>query len=221
MRDRVLRTAARISSRGPGEIAQLVRDRATEWVGSEEELIMLVRDAGAATPELRHAPELVLRTAGPSDGELYARAIGTDSAATFRRRLSSTTRCFLVEGGGMLLHASWVTTGAAWTREIRAYVVPPPGDAYVYESFTSPEARGRGVYPFALSGICSWGAAGGVERVWVAVESGNAPSLRAITKAGFRPSYSMRYGRRWGRLTLTVERPAGTTTPEVARTPPA
>jgi GNAT superfamily N-acetyltransferase len=199
----------------------LARARVAEWIRSEEELIMLVRDSGEPTPELRHDPDLALRIAGPSDGELYARAIGTDSAATFRRRLNSTTRCFLVEGAGVLLHASWVTTGAAWTREIRAYVVPPPGDAYVYESFTAPEARGRGVYPFALAGICSWGEREGVERVWVAVESGNAPSLRAITKAGFRPSYKMSYERRWGRLTLTVERPSGTTAPEVARTPPA
>jgi GNAT superfamily N-acetyltransferase len=215
-----MRTATRVSSRGPGEIAGLVRARVAEWIRSDEELIMLVRDAGAPTPELRHDPELVFRTAGPSDGELYARAIGTDSAATFRRRLTDTTRCVLVERAGALLHASWVTTGAAWTREIRAYVVPPFGDAYVYESFTAPEARGRGVYPFALSGICSWGVASGLERVWVAVERGNAPSLRAIEKAGFRASYSMSYGRRWGRLTLTIERPAGTTTPEVARTLP-
>lgn len=181
---------------------------------------MLVRDAGAATPPFRHDPELAFREAGPGDGALYARAIGTDSAATFRRRLTDTTRCFIVESAGDLLHASWVTTGAAWTREIRAYVVPPRGDAYVYESFTAPESRGRGVYPFALSGICSWSAGHGVERVWVAVESGNAPSYRAITKAGFEPSYTMSYGRRLGRLTLTIERPEGITTPEVARAAP-
>ena len=218
LRDRALRTATRLKTRGPLEIAGLVRGRVTEWLRSDEELLMLVRDAGATTPAFRHDPALVFRAAGPDDAGLYAAAIGTDSPATFRRRLSETTDCFFVEDGdGELLHASWVTTGAAWTREIRAYVLPPPGDAYVYESFTTPEARGRGVYPFALAGICSWAVSEGVGRVWVAVESANAPSLRAITKAGFEPSYSMSYGRRLGRLTLVIERPEGVPVPEVSR----
>jgi RimJ/RimL family protein N-acetyltransferase len=217
LRDRALRTVARLSTRGPGEIAGLARGRVAEWLRSEEELIMLVRPAGADTPSFRHDPGLVFRRADPGDGELYARKIGTDSSATFRRRLSPTTHCFLVEHGDDLLHASWVTTGAAWTREIRAYILPPPGDAYVYESFTAPEARGRGVYPFALAGICSWAVDEGVGRVWVAVESGNAPSLKAITKAGFERSYEMRYGRRLGRLTLEAGSPAGGGGPEVSR----
>ncbi len=215
--DRVLRLAARVAARGPGEIVGVARARVAEWIRSEEELIMLVRPAAAPTPAFRHDDDLALREAGPADGALYARAIGTDSAATFRRRLTPTTRCFVVERGDELLHASWVTTGAAWTREIRAYLVPPPGDAYVYESFTSPEARGRGVYPFALAGISSWAAAGGIGRVWVAVEGGNEPSYRAITKAGFEPSYSVRYARTWGRLKLRAERPPGIPTPEVMK----
>lgn len=200
-------------------MAGVARDRAREWVRSEEELIMLVRSAAEPTPEFRHDPGLTFRAAGAGDAEFYARTIGTDSAATFRRRLSPTTQCFFVFGGDELLHASWVTTGAAWTREIAAYVVPPNGDAYVYESFTRPEARGRGVYPFALRGICAWAVETRVGKVWVAVESGNAPSLKAIRKAGFEPAYEMRYGRRLGRLTVVVEKPAGLTAPAVAGRP--
>lgn len=188
-----------------------------EWVRSEDELIMLVREPSEPTPDFRHDPDLVFRGASPADGPLYAREIGTDSAVTFGRRLTPTTNCFFVFGGDELLHASWVTTGAAWTREIDAYVVPPPGDAYVYESFTRPEARGRGVYPFALRGICEWAADADVPRVWVAVESGNAPSLKAIRKAGFEPAYEMRYGRRVGRLSLVVDQPEGLVVPDVVR----
>ena len=221
LRARALQTAARLGSRGPREVAGLARERIAEWVGSEEELVMLVRDAGAPTPGFRHDPDLVFRPAGPGDAELYARTIGTDSAGTFRGRLTAATHCFLVELGESLLHASWVTTSAAWTREVRAYILPPDGDCYVYESFTAPEARGRGVYPFALAGICSWAEGAGLDKVWVAVESANAPSRKAITKAGFEALYSMRYARRFGRLTLVVEKPAGTSVPEVSRSLPA
>ncbi len=139
-----------MAARGPVEVAGVARSRASEWLRSEDELIMLVRPAAAPAPELRHDPGLTSRRATAADAELYARVIGTDSAATFRRRLTDTTHCVLVHLGDELLHASWVTTGAAWTREIAAYLVPPAGDAYVYESFTRPQARGRGVYPFAL-----------------------------------------------------------------------
>lgn len=216
-RDRAARTGARIASRGPLEVLRLARDRVREWVSSEEELIMLVRAADAPTPPFRHDPGLTFRSAAPGDSGPYRRTIGTDSDSTFRRRLTGTTRCFLVEASTELLHASWVTASAAWTREIAAFVVPPPGDCYVYESFTAPAARGRGVYPFALGRICAWAAENRLRRVWVAVESGNVPSLKAITKAGFERSYSMTYRRRLGRLTLVVEKPAGVETPSVER----
>jgi GNAT superfamily N-acetyltransferase len=218
--DRARRTLARVAARGPGEIAGVARARVREWVRSDDELIMLVRAAAAATPELRHDPGLVVRRATGADAVEYARVIGTDSAATFRRRLTETTGCFLVHGDGDLLHASWVTTGAAWTREIDAYLVPPAGDAYVYESFTRPEARGRGVYPFALAAICDWAREAGIGKVWVGVEAGNAPSLKAIRKAGFEECYALRYGRRRGRLTLVTEKPPGIETPRVERSLP-
>lgn len=204
-------------ARGPAELAGVVRDRVREWIKSDDELIMLAREAGAHTPSFRHDPGLAFRAATPADADLYAREIGTDSAATFRRRLTATTECFLVHGGNELLHASWVTAGAAWTREIDAYIVPPEGDAYVYESFTRPQARGRGVYPFALRGICEWARDRALARVWVAVEAGNAPSLKAIRKAGFEPAYDMRYARRLGRLSLVVEKPSGLEVPSVRK----
>ncbi len=202
LRVRTARTWSRLRTRGLAEIFDLVRARAVEWVGSEDELTMLSRPATGPPPAFRHDPHLSLRRATEADATEYARAIGTDSPATFRGRLTATSHCFLVHLQGELLHSSWVTTSAAWTREVRAFVRPPPGDAYVYESFTTPEARGRGVYPFALAGICGWGTEQGLRNVWVAVERGNEPSLRAITKAGFRPVYSIRYSRRLGRLSV-------------------
>ena len=184
---------------------------------SEEELIVLARLADDETPAYRHDPSLQARQATPADATLYARAVGTESARTFTHRLTSSTHCFLVLSGPELLHASWVTMATAWTRELRACIAPPPGDAYVYESFTRAEARGRGVYPFALGGICVWAAGHGLGSVWVAVDSSNEPSRKAIGKAGFEPRYTIRYGRRLGRLSLSVEAPPGGTIPSLTR----
>ena len=130
----------------------------------------------------------------------YARDIGTDSVSSFRSRLSERTHCFLVDDGDLLVHSSWVTTAAAWTRELSTYLVPPRGDAYIYESFTRPEARGRGVYPFALQRIAAWASDEGLRRVWVAVEEHNPPSIRAVSKADFAEGFRIDFARRWGRV---------------------
>lgn len=191
----------RIRARGLGEVAQLARDRIRDTIASADTLLVFTRSAGGAShPKSPHG--LNFRAATPADGAGYARDIGTDSTATFAARLSADMHCFLVLQGELIVHSSWVTTSAAWTREIRGYMRPPPGSAYVFESFTRPEVRGRGVYPFALSAICGWAADEGLERVWVAVEADNPASIRAVTKAGFQEAFRFSYRRRLGRLRI-------------------
>jgi RimJ/RimL family protein N-acetyltransferase len=194
---RLSRSLNRIRVRGAGEMLHLARMRASGWWSSKDDLIVFVRAAGP----LAHTVEgLTFRPASPDDGTAYARDIGTDSAGTFRARLSEDVHCFVVEAEGRLLHSSWLTTSAAWTRELHAYLSPPVGDAYIYESFTRADARGRGIYPLALAGVTTWCSNRGLDRVWVAAESGNEPSRRAISKAGFEAAFVLPYRRRLGRI---------------------
>lgn len=196
----LLKTATRLRSRGPSEVAALARDRVLEAFRSGGRLVILQRATGGA-PDRRD--DVVARRAEPADAAAYARDIGTDSPATFRARMTGHTWCYVVEGGAdRLLHATWCTISAAWTREIGACLVPPPGSAYVYESFTRSDARGRGVYPFALGSIAADLAGAGITQLWVAVEAENAASLRAVAKAGFEPVGEISFRRRWGRLQL-------------------
>jgi GNAT superfamily N-acetyltransferase len=171
--------------------------RLKEFISSSDELVILARPAGGESPD-RADLEFVEATSG--DGARYARDIGTDSASTFAARLTDTTRSFLVTDGSKVLHATWVTTRSAWTRELGGYLVVPEGDCYVFESFTRSDARGRGIYPFGLKGICAWAAQQGLKRVWVGVESGNAASLRAVAKGGFEPQLTISFRRSVGRL---------------------
>jgi ribosomal protein S18 acetylase RimI-like enzyme len=196
--------ANRISARGPREVLGLAGQRVREWVASSDELIFLVRPTGGEAPD---HDSLTFEEATVEDADRYARDVGTDSAATFRKRLSERTGCFLVSSGDVIVHATWMTTAAAWTRELRRYVVPPDGDGYVYESFTRAEARGKGAYPFALLHIASLLAGRGMKRVWVGVEAHNEPSLRAVAKGGFEEAFHIGYRRRLGRL--HVQQPAG------------
>nr|MBA2601535.1 GNAT family N-acetyltransferase [Actinomycetota bacterium] len=195
---------ARARARGIGDIVRLSSDRLVENLSSSETLIVFVRPAAG---DRRPVEGAALRRAVAEDAERYERDIGTDAAETFVRRLSDSTRCYGVEFGGTFMHATWITTKAAWTRELRAHFRPPPGDAYVFESFTRSDARGKGLYPFALREICHDLAIEGLARVWVAVEVDNPPSLRAVTKAGFEESWRITYRRTLG--VLNVGPPVG------------
>ena len=187
----------RTRSRGAGELADLTTGRVQELWNSKNTLILNVLEAQRVE---RNSAGLRFREAGPDDAVAYARDIGTDSVTTFVTRLSDDVRCFVVEEEGKLLHSSWLTTTAAWAREIARFLCPPGGDAYVYESFTRADARGRGIYPLALAGILSAMAEEGIRRVWVGVEETNLASRRAMEKAGFAEGFRVEFGRRLGRL---------------------
>ena len=188
--------------RGPLEVLSLASERAREELSSRGALVMFSVDP--LNVQGREVEGAIFRRAGPEDAEAYGRDVGTDSADTFRARLSDGTGCYVVEMDGRLVHASWVTTTGAWTREIRAYLYPPPGHAYIYESFTLPSARGRGLYPFALTEICRAAVQRGLARVWVMVEADNNASLKAVTKAGFEAAFTISVVRRWGRLEVRL-----------------
>ena len=150
-----------------------------------------------------------MRPATAADGPAFERYIGSESRATFRRRLEHDGVCLLALEGEAILHASWLARGPVWTRELRLFVGPPVGDAYIYESFTTPAARGRGVYPLVLNAAASLLARSGVARLWVAVEADNAPSLRAVAKAGFSEEFRVSYRRRAGVLRRGAPRGRG------------
>lgn len=193
----VSRLLNRIRTRGLGEVVQLASNRLRDAISSSDTLLVFSRPAGGAADP----PEgLRFRPATPADAARYAEDIGTDSVATFTARLSKDMHCFLVLQDQLIVHSSWVTTSGAWTREIRGFMRPPARSAYVFESFTRPEVRGRGVYPFTLRAICGWAKGEGLERVWVAVEADNPASIRAVTKAGFQEAFRFSYRRSLGRL---------------------
>ena len=201
--DTLSKTRARLKTRGAGEVVGTITGNARGRIRSHEEILFLTRSARWDGEVARKSEEpLGFAEATPADGRDYERFIGTDSARTFSKRLTRDTRCWLVRGRGMILHATWTTTGAAWTSEMGRFFVPPARSAYIYESFTRSEARGLGIYPFALVEIGKALAREGIDTLYVGVEVENTPSVRAITKAGFQPAFSVPFGRTLGKVTI-------------------
>lgn len=198
--DMLAKLVTRMRARGPGELVSLAAERLRETLHSERELVFFAVDT-ATVPRLERE-DLTFRRAVEEDGASFAEEIGTDSPRTFAARLSEREECYLVLLSNRIVHSSWVTKDAAWTRELRAYVRPPAGGAYVYESFTAPAARGKSAYPYALSNIAADLVGDDVSYLWVAAEADNQPSLRAITKAGFAQRARVGYRRSLGKLAI-------------------
>lgn len=163
-------------------------------------------------------PGITIREIETGESAVYERDVANEPSATVDKRLQSpTSTCWIADEGGRFVHASWVETRAAWVGEADRFFVVPDGDAYIYESFTRPEMRGRGVYPAVLTAASVELAHRGIKRLWIAAETTNQPSLRAIEKAGFSRRFEVKVQRRWGRSQVRV--PPGAE-PRLSERPP-
>jgi GNAT superfamily N-acetyltransferase len=77
----------------------------------------------------------------------------------------------------------WVSSGELTIGELDLSVVLQPGSRYLWDFFTIPSWRGRGIYPRLLLAIIAHEVE--AERFWVGHDLGNLASRRGIVKAGF------------------------------------
>lgn len=202
----IRKTIARARARGIYDVAQEFRARTAQALRSDDCLVVMARDATRDEPP---PTEVEVVEGTPAHAADYARDIGTDAPSTFRSRLSEGTLCFLVVSGGRIVHATWASLEATWIGELRRYFCPPVSHGYLYESFTVPAHRGRGIYPTALNAITERLAERGVRRLWIAASAENTASLRAIAKAAFEVQFQVPYKRRLARVQVELPPEAG------------
>jgi GNAT superfamily N-acetyltransferase len=73
-------------------------------------------------------------------------------------------------------------------------VLAPPWVG-VFSMLTLPAQRGRRLGEAVLVGIARWAQGRGASRVFLQVESDNAPARRLYDRAGFVPRYAYHYRR--------------------------
>jgi RimJ/RimL family protein N-acetyltransferase len=129
-----------------------------------------------------------------------------------RRRAGGHHLYSLVEHG-VLVHYGWVTSRQERAADAALGLVfkPPPGSAALWDYFTHPDARGRGLYRDTLW-QCMHDAVeiDGALHVFIYVYSDNSVSRRAIEKAGFEYYGSLVLERRFGhtrRYAITAGEP--------------
>ena len=71
--------------------------------------------------------------------------------------------------------------------------------AGIFDCYTLPDHRSKGIYVESLIRMALAAKAAGVQRVLIAVDPVNLPSIKGIERAGFKPLYQVTRTRRYGR----------------------
>lgn len=178
---------AQTSGRSPAErIAHALRVRL--WRTVELRIYVCPAERVRSLPEPR-----LMRRDCRSDLEAYQGAgLEQPGREEFLKiaseRLAAGHHPYTYTEGGVLIHCGWLID-----RQIRGEdrlvglaVLWPENSAVLYDFFTHPSARGRGLYRAALQ-QCMHDAveAGGAQQVYITVYGDNLISQRVIEKVGF------------------------------------
>jgi len=103
-------------------------------------------------------------------------------------RLEAGAHVYTWAEGGRLLYRGWLIPeeSDAFFPEVHQHFTFPPRSACLHDSYTMPDARGRGLYRAGLSAaLCDMAAEEGVVRVCGGVLADNVPLRHVIETLGF------------------------------------
>lgn len=180
---------------GTTQVVRQATGRLMSWMhGHEEWLVYRLAGTQDTTADLRLLTEEVLGLADLIRLE-YFKAIAFPEGITQRLKNGATCHGFFLDG--MLANIAWMQPNVL---ELAPGLELDIGDGVsIYDCFTIPAHRGKGVYPATLRilGTHAWPVGNG--QVFIAVDPGNHPSITGIERAGFvRVGYvsrSVKFGR--------------------------
>ncbi len=127
----------------------------------------------------------------------FVEAPGTPSRAVFFRtanaRLEAGHHVYTRVQNGRLVHWGWLAENQekGFMDEVHQELVYPPGSTVLYDFYTLPDQRGRGLYASTLRQMMGDAAALDTQALFIFVLADNAPSRRVIEKAGFAYAFSL------------------------------
>jgi GNAT superfamily N-acetyltransferase len=181
---------------GIGQIGRKLLRRVSQWLRSDAAWLVYRMDG-----DPRPTPALALSCSHLSFEEL--RDLGYFKALSFPEGIQSRLAFGAVCNGfflnGELANIAWTSEGYL---EIEAGVVVRERDCVgIFDCFTMPSHRGKGIYTDTLIRLTGEIHSKGATAL-IAVDPDNIPSIRGIEKAGFRPLYRLERVCRFGRSVL-------------------
>lgn len=187
---------------------KMLRNPVTDWIWMGRHLIVYRMDRNKAQSLLVDSAFKV-----NSEGDIFCfqqteRWLNRDSfIAEARRRISNAIRIYTITNNDIILHYGWLVSHQErdWFPYIQQYFDFPLKTAVLFNFYTHPTARGRGLYQRAMARMAHDAARiENAEHVFIAVESHNRSSRHAVEKVGFQ-SVAIPYLRQhFGRTTRNV-----------------
>lgn len=117
-----------------------------------------------------------------------------DRAKKFRRRCKEGHSCYgFFSSNGSVASYVWVSfspgspVSVPWIFKLK--IALKPNIAYVWDCFTAPEHRKKGLYKYGLLNIKYIYAARGAGKMFIFCKKSNKASVAGITAAGFKPAF--------------------------------
>lgn len=127
------------------------------------------------------------------------------------QQLETEQHCYTLVENNCLVHYGWLglrQQKARLSEVSQEYIFDEPDNAVLYDFFTHPQARGRGLYQQALYQILHDVAElPDIKKIYIMVLADNAPSRHVIEKVGFTYKSSLFRQKRLGKtLTWSTQR---------------
>ena len=112
-----------------------------------------------------------------------------------KKRFDDNHTCFLAIGDSKIAFYAWGVMGervfvdgvTTWPLKVES------GEAYVYNCFTAPEFRGKGIFPYMLNEAARFYKDHNASVLKAIVNGRNYASWRSFEKAGFKLTVIVRY----------------------------
>lgn len=122
-------------------------------------------------------------------------------------RRSQGLKLYTVLSGNRLAYYSWVVPHQrnAWFPAVGQHYEFPPGTDVIFNAYTHPIDRGKGIHKRALKRqVCDAANHPGTSSVFIAIDPNNMPAQLAVQTVGFEPYIYLWEKKNFGTLTRGI-----------------
>jgi ribosomal protein S18 acetylase RimI-like enzyme len=150
-------------------------------------LILVERLLDEPDPALETEPTLTFALLRPDQIADYCNFRAEARPDEVRNRLESGLKCFAASRNNEILAVVWAATQTARIAYLGSEIPLQPGEAYIFDSYTSPQHRGRNVAGTRSLQMIQYMRNAGYKRLIATILPENKPAFRAVSKLGYKP----------------------------------
>jgi len=178
-----------------GKLKVAARIFSKPFYASMDELL-LEKQVGEEKDSFNRSSSITWRPATPADLEQFAGFLPGFKIRLFRKRFEDREYCLIGVEKEMIVHYCWLAMGEEYfDRETAFRIDLSSGKAYLYDAFTRPSFRNRGIYRAAIREAARLISSRGLTSLLVIVEKDNPPAIAAAVRSKFIHRAKIRYRR--------------------------